>query len=289
MVLAGGAARLLDGLAQRFHVADDRVDLVAEPDRASASVCRDRQLDGAGDGLVDPGVEQAEAVVGVADRAVHALGRCELGLDRGDASARSVSVWALAPRAAASSAWIRPPSIWARPCGQRLAGLRGLPRLVDGRAEPIAQLGDPVAERSGADAADRPCRTDDRASRISSMIGSPGIVQLTEVDPGPSRRPRDGGQHPSRERPDAQGDGAHGVAEGQDPDRCTCAGGQDRRRRGDGAGDLGRQESVTERGHASPHACSPAGRAVNPAAFTSRRRSHDDASELPDRPRSGRR
>ena len=53
-------------------------------DSASASVCVDRQLDGSGDGLVDPGVHQPQAVVGVADRAVQALRGRELGLNRGD-------------------------------------------------------------------------------------------------------------------------------------------------------------------------------------------------------------
>ena len=81
---AGGAARFLERLAQCLHLAHDAFDVATEPAELPDVVGRDRQLDGAGDGLVETGVEQPQLVLGVAGDVGEAIGRGDLRLQRLD-------------------------------------------------------------------------------------------------------------------------------------------------------------------------------------------------------------
>ena len=151
---------LLERLAKRLHLVDQTVDVGADAAERVGVVDLHRQLDGPGDRLVEPGVEQLELGLGLGDRA---------------ASSRSaVAIWASSASAVRSSF---------EPAAQACAGV-----VLDGRPAP----GGPRRRRRAARAAVScaPRRAMRPTSRMPSSMRSPMDSSRSRIGPASVGRHR---------------------------------------------------------------------------------------------------
>ena len=225
---AGQLVGLLHGHPQRLELRHELVDVVAE----HLGVTRaDGHLDGAGDQLVEAGVEQAQAVTALLGERRQPVGRRQLGLQRLDR--RRLRAGRRTSPAASSSA-----SSAAAPCGVDLpeggddlvAALGDPPRLVDALVEPRRQVGEPLAQRAVGD------RGDDLVEATLGILGALGIAAPWLAEGvrlrGGGIRP-DGGEHPPTPRQRADPGGGDERSTGEDRHGRAGTGEHDPARRHD--------------------------------------------------------
>ena len=219
---AATAVGLVEGEAERLHLLEQRLDRGVQPAEVLGVAGVDRQLDGvAGDGLVEPGVEQAQPVAGVVDDRGRAVRRWPAGRAAPRAVLRLGSLVGLR-RLRLEPAGARP-----RPGRCRSGGARPPGAGPAGDPAGLVDAALPAARRSPSAGPQRP-----GGDRADGLVGSglglqrgrhggpPRLPQRERVDAPPARgrRLRDGGHRcgaPMRQATTASDEGYGEAPDGR--------------------------------------------------------------------------